>query len=260
MTYETITLERDGPAAILRLNRPHKRNAITFRMMDEVESALVGLQDDRGTRGIVITGDERAFSAGMDLNAMKDVISPSDFIDYMTRWRRLNATLENHKKPIVAAIEGYCLTGGFELALACDLRVGAAGSTYGITSSRIGTVPGAGGTQRLPRLVGVSNALDLLFSAEPVDAEQAYRLGLLNRLTAKGQALPTALSMVAVYADRAPLSLQFAKRAVHAGTQMPQNEAIEFEAFVVSTIYQSRDKQEGIAAFLEKRAARFTGD
>lgn len=259
MTYETLELMNDAPAAIIRLNRPAKRNAITFEMMDELEAVFVALHDNASVQGIIVTGAEGCFSAGMDLNALKDVISPAQFMGYMERWRRLNEVLENHPKPIIAAIEGYCLTGGFELALACDIRVGARGSQYGITSSKIGTVPGAGGTQRLPRIVGISNALDILFSGDPVDAERAYRIGILDYLTEQGRALGKAREMVAVYANRAPLSLQWAKRAVYAGMQMPLADAIKFEAFIVSTIYQTPDRQEGINSFLEKRAPRFTG-
>lgn len=259
MTYTTIETTVQGPAAIIRLNRPAKRNAISFEMMDEIESALRALDRDPDVRGIVITGAGDCFSTGMDLNALKGVISSSQFLDYMQRWRTLNEVLENHGKPIIAAIEGYCLTGGFELALACDIRVGAEGSSYGITSAKIGTVPGAGGTQRLPRLVGIQNALDILFSAEFIDAGRAKEIGLLSRLTPKGEALATALAMVDVYAQRAPLSHRLAKQAVYAGMQMPLSDAIKYEAFVVSTIYQTEDKQEGITAFLEKRPARFKG-
>lgn len=259
MDYETLDVIIEGPAAIIRLNRPEKRNAISFLMMDELEAALVAVHDDETVRGIIVTGGNSCFSAGMDLNALKDVIGPGQFMEYMNRWRLLNETLENHTKPVIAAIEGYCLTGGFELALACDLRVGAMGSQYGITSSRIGTVPGAGGTQRLPRIVGISNALDILFSAEFIDAERAFQMGILNRLTQQGEALGKAKEMVGIYAERAPLSLQFAKRAVYAGMQMPLADAIKFEAFVVSAVYQTSDKQEGIQSFLEKRSPRFTG-
>ena len=259
MNYETLELMIDGPAAIIRLNRPAKRNAITLKMMEELEAVFAALHDNASARGIIVTGAEGCFSAGMDLNALKDVILPAQFMGYMERWRRLNEALENHSKPIIAAIEGYCLTGGLELALACDLRVGAQGSQYGITSSKIGTVPGAGGTQRLPRIVGISNALDILFSGDPVDAERAYQIGILNYLTEPGQALGKAREMVAVYANRAPLSLQWAKRAVYAGMQMPLAEAIKYEAFVVSTIYQTPDRQEGIKSFLEKRPPRFNG-
>ena len=251
--YDTLEVKVEGPAGIIRLNRPEKRNAISFAMMDELEAALSALQDESAVRGIIVTGGDSCFSAGMDLNALKDVIGTGQFMGYMHRWRRLNEALENHARPVIAAIEGFCLTGGFELALACDLRVGAMGSQYGITSSKIGTVPGAGGTQRLPRIVGVANALDILFSANFIDAERAFQIGVLNRLTPQGGALAQAKEMVAVYADRAPLSLQFAKQAVYAGMQMPLTDAIKFEAYVVSTVYQTQDKQEGIRSFLEKR-------
>jgi enoyl-CoA hydratase/carnithine racemase len=133
------------------------------------------------------------------------------------------------------------------------------GSTFAITSSRIGTVAGAGGTQRLPRIVGMAHALDLLFSAEPIDATEAHRIGLINRLTPKGGALEAAKKLAAVYAQRAPLGLAYAKRAVHRGMQMDLASGIDFETFLVTTIYGTEDKQEGISAFLEKRTAQFTG-
>jgi len=163
------------------------------------------------------------------------------------------------KKPVIAAIEGFCMTGGLELALACDLRVGGRDSTYAITSSRIGTVAGAGGTQRLPRIVGEAYALEILFAADPISAEEAYRMGLINRLTDKGRALDEAKAMIDLYATRAPLSLALVKRAVRRGMQMDLASGLELETFLVSTIYGTEDKQEGISAFLEKRKANFKG-
>jgi enoyl-CoA hydratase/carnithine racemase len=259
MNYETLIVTRDDAVGVIQLNRPEKRNAISFKMMDELEAALEGMAEGNETRAVIITGGDSFFSSGMDLNALKDVGSPREFTAYMTRWRRLNKAIETNARPVIAAIEGYCFTGGLELALACDLRVGAEGSSYAITSSKIGTVPGAGGSQRLPRIVGIPNALDILFSGDPVDAQRAQSMGLLNRLTPKGGALATAKELARVYATRAPLSLQFSKRAVYAGMQMPLAEAIEFEGFLVNTIYVSNDKREGIVSFLEKRPPRFTG-
>lgn len=259
MAYSTLIVATEGTSATIQLNRPAKRNAISFEMMDELEAVLDVLENEAAVRGVIITGSDGNFSAGVDLNAMRDIASSAPFMNYMNRWRRLNEVLENHSKPIIAAIEGYCLTGGFEMALACDLRVGAHGSQYGITSSKIGTVPGAGGTQRLPRIVGIANALDLLFSAEFIDAQRAFDIGVLNRLVAKGEALSKAREMVEVYATRAPLSLRYAKRAVYAGMQMPLTDAIKFEAFVVGAIYATEDKQEGVRSFLEKRPPSFTG-
>jgi len=259
MSFQAIRVDHEGPASLITLNRPEKRNAISFQMMDELESALEELGKRFETRGIILTGGADFFSSGMDLNSMKEVGSPREFTDYMSHWRRLNKSIETNPKPVIAAIEGFCLTGGLELALACDLRVGAEGSRYGITSSKIGTIPGAGGTQRLPRIVGIANALDILFSADMIEAPRASAIGLLNRLTPKGEALSEAKKLVDVYAERAPLSLQFNKRAVYAGMQMPLAEAIEFEGFMVNTIYLTDDKTEGMVSFLEKRPPRFTG-
>jgi enoyl-CoA hydratase/carnithine racemase len=260
VTYSTIELTKDGPAAILRFNRPEKRNAINFEMMHEIEDALANLNDDPGVRGIIFTGGDQFFSAGMDLNTAKDLGSPKKFNDFMNHWRRLNKAQEDNAKPTIAAIEGFCFTGGLELALACDLRVAANNATFAITSARIGTVAGAGGTQRLPRIVGVSNALEMLFAAEPFDADHAYRIGLINKKVENGQTLAEAKKMVELYSTRAPLSLRFVKRAVYGGMQMPLSEAIEFEGFIVNTVYNTSDKLEGISAFLEKRPARFRGE
>ena len=259
MNYETIITSQDGPSCVITLNRPEKRNAISVRMMQELTSALKAAEADESVRAVIITGGASFFAAGADLNEALQVKTAAQGIDYFKRWHALNATIEELAKPVIAAIEGFCITGGLELALACDLRVAAEGASFAITSSRIGTVAGAGGTQRLPRIVGVAHALDILFSAEPIDAPEAHRIGLINRLTAKGGALDGAKSLVNVYAQRAPLSLALVKRAVHRGMQMDLASGIEFETFLVTTIYGTEDKQEGISAFLEKRTAQFKG-
>lgn len=257
--YNTLRIEKSGPACVITLNRPKVRNAISTEMMDELIDAMAALDNDAEVRGIIITGGDEYFAAGADLNEALQVKTAEQGMDYFRRWHRVCDALEVSKKPVIAAIEGFCMTGGYELVLACDLRVGAAGSTYAITSARIGTVAGAGGTQRLPRLVGEAYALEILFAAEPFSAEDAYRMGLINRLTTKGGALAEAKKMVELYATRAPLSLALVKRAVHRGMQMDLASGLEFETFLVSTIYGTEDKQEGISAFLEKRKANFKG-
>jgi enoyl-CoA hydratase/carnithine racemase len=259
MSYETISATQDGPSCVVTLNRPDKRNAISTLMMEELIAALKSAEAEPSVRGVVITGGPAFFAAGADLNEALQVKTASQGTDYFKRWHRLNSTIEELGKPVIAAIEGFCITGGLELALACDLRVAAEGSTFAITSARIGTVAGAGGTQRLPRIVGVAHALDILFAADPIDAAHAYRIGLINRLTPKGGALDAARALVEIYAQRAPLSLAFVKRAVHRGMQMDLASAIELETSIVTTIYGTEDKQEGISAFLEKRPARFKG-
>ena len=260
MEFKNIKTEVDGPAYVITLNRPQRRNAISIQTIDELITAAKQAEDTQGVSGVIITGGEQYFSAGADLNDALAISSSKEAVDYFHRWHRLNATLEGLAKPVIAAVEGYCMTGGCELALACDIRIAAEGSSFGITSSRIGTVPGAGGSQRLPRIIGTAKALELLFSADSVDAQEAHRIGLVNRLVPRGRALAEAKAMIAVYAERAPLSLAWDKRAVYQGMQMDLAAGLEFETFLVSTIYMSNDRKEGISAFLEKRKAAFKGN
>jgi enoyl-CoA hydratase/carnithine racemase len=259
MNYETIAVTQDGSALVLTLNRPRQRNAISLQMIAELMTALAAADGDASVRTVIITGGEKGFAAGADLNDAIKVSAVTDVAPYLRRWHELCAALENLAKPVIAAIEGFCMTGGFELALACDIRVGGRSSSYTITSSRIGTVAGAGGTQRLPRIVGRANALEIMFAAEPIDGPDAYRIGLLNKLVEDGKALDEAKRLAALYATRAPLSLGLVKRAVYRGLDMSLEAGLEFETYLVSAIYGTQDKQEGISAFLEKRPAKFQG-
>lgn len=259
MTYETLKTGREGPSFVITLNRLERRNALSMQAMEEIMAAARAADSDAAIRAVILTGGSEYFSAGADLTEAIQVKTAAQGVDYFRRFHRLCDTLETLGKPVLAAIEGFCMTGGLEVALACDIRVGARGSSYAITSARIGTVPGAGGTQRLPRIVGTARALEVLFAAEPIDAEEAHRIGLINRMTPKGGALAEAKRMVQVYEKRAPLSLSFVKRAVHRGMQMDLASGLELETFLVSAIYCTEDKQEGISAFLEKRDAKFKG-
>ena len=260
MQPETITVTRNGPALILTFNRPDKRNALSQQLLKELTAALQACDTDPQVRGVILTGGPQIFSAGADLNEALKASTPKAVMAFLDTFHTLANVMQSLSKPIIAAIEGFCITGGLELALACDLRVGAKGSSYAITSSRIGTVAGFGGTQRLPRLVGPANALQILFGAESIAAEEAYRIGLLNRLTEKGKALDQALSLVKLYETRAPLSLALVKRAVYEGLDMSLPAAIQFEKVLVSAIYATQDKREGISAFLDKRPANFKGE
>lgn len=260
MSYETIKTRSEGPAFIIEMNRPERRNAVSEKMMDEIIFATQEVETRKDISTIILTGGNTYFSAGADLNEAFKVSSAQEGRRYFSHWHRLNEALEQSSKPVIAAIEGFCMTGGLELALSADLRIASENASFAITSSRIGTVAGAGGTQRLPRVVGLSNALDMLFAAEPIDANEALRIGLINRRVANGAALETAINLANHYATRAPLALAFVKRAVHRGMQMDLASAIEFETMLVTTIYGTADKAEGISAFLEKRTAQFKGE
>jgi enoyl-CoA hydratase/carnithine racemase len=259
MTYETLKIDRKGAACVLTLNRPDRRNAISKQLMDELVVALKEAETDNSVRGIIITGGETYCSAGADLNEAQALSNGPDMVRYFQKWHRTCRALEENEKPIIAAVEGFCMTGGCELALACDIRVGAKSSSYAITSARIGTVAGAGGTQRLPRIVGPSKALEIMFDADPIDAEEAHRIGLINKLTKDGEALSVALAMVEHYATRAPISHAFIKHTVYTGMQMDLVSSLDYEAFIAATIYQSEDRREGIGAFFEKRIPVYKG-
>jgi len=259
MPFETILTSQDGASFVITLNRPERRNAFSVEMMEEIEAACRMAETDASVRGVIITGGLAYFSAGADLTEAMAIKSTRDGVTYMARWERLNGAVERLEKPVLAAVEGFCMTGGWEFVMACDICVASETATFALTSSRIGTVPGAGGTQRLPRQVGVNRALEILFSAEPITAAEAHRIGAVNRLVPTGCALAEAKAMIKVYETRAPLSLAYAKRAVRAGAQMDLASAIEFERFLVTAIYGTDDRHEGIGAFLEKREAKFQG-
>jgi len=259
MSHETIITAQDGAAFVIAMNRPERRNAISVQMMDEILAAARLADSDSSVRAIIITGGKEHFSAGADLRALLEIESMTQGLEYFRRWHSFTTALEALSKPVIAAIEGFCVTGGCEMALACDIRIAGDGASFVITSSRIGTVAGAGGTQRLPRIIGIAKALEMMFSAEPIDAAEAQRIGLINRLVPAGKALDEAKAMITVYEKRGPLSLAFIKRAVYRGMQMDLASALDFEALLVTTIYGTEDKQEGITAFLQKREANFKG-
>ena len=193
---------------------------------------------------LVLRGNERCFSTGMDLGDLAGVTAVADTQRALGVFRDTNAAIERCPKPVIAAIAGWCLTGGLELALACDVRVAADSARFGITSARIGSVAGAGGTQRLPRLIGAGRAKELLFSAEPIDAAEALRIGLVNRVVPAGQEVDAAIEMARLFARRAPLSLWFAKTAVNVGLTMPLEAALAFEIGLTAQLFTTEDKAE----------------
>jgi enoyl-CoA hydratase/carnithine racemase len=259
MDYETLLVSQADAALVVTLNRPERRNAINLRMMEELIAAAREGESNRDVRALIITGGSECFSSGADLKDISERPA-SDGASSLKVWRRVTDTLEELKKPVIAAIEGFCVTGGLELALACDIRVGGVGSSFGITSARIGTVPGFGGTQRLPRIVGMSRALNILFSAEPVNAEEAYRIGLIDIKAARGGALDASSQLAGLYAQRAPLSLAALKQAVRRGMVMDLSAGLDLENALGSTLVKTKDRQEGISAFLEKRKPQFRGE
>jgi enoyl-CoA hydratase/carnithine racemase len=259
METEKLEISTRGAARIIRINRPEKRNALTFEMMKGIAEAVESADEDPAVRSTVITGGDTMFSSGGDLREALDLRAPAEVRRALDSWQGMNGAIERAAKPVIAAIEGSCLTGGCELALACDVRIAGEGATFGITSSKIGTVPGAGGTQRLPRAVGMANALYLMLSADPVGASEAWRIGLVNVVVPAGQALSKALALAETFEQRAPMSLALIKRAVRDGLEANLSTGLELEHALVALAYSTDDRREGVAAFLEKRTPAFKG-
>ena len=259
MTAEPlIIVERDEErrVALLRFNRPKQLNALNGEVMDELCSALEALDRDEAIRVMVVTGSERAFAAGADIGEMAGA-SPIDMLrtNRIAQWDRVRRI----GKPVIAAVAGWCLGGGCELAMALDLIVAAESARFGQPEINLGVIPGAGGTQRLTRAVGKSVAMEMILSGEPIDAREAHRLGLVARVIPNELLIEDALALAAKIATKSPLALRLAKEAGNAAYEMSLSDALAHERRLFYLLFASEDQKEGMAAFLEKRDPDFTG-
>lgn len=246
-------------AAIIRINREDKRNALSSAVLHELTRLVTDAGTDVAVSGIVLTGGYRCFSAGADLAEAVQVRTATDFEPFAQAAAELNRAIEENPKPVIAVIHGPCITGGLEVAMACDERIAAHGATFAMTSSRIGSVAGFGGTQRLPRLIGPAAAKRMLFSSRVVDSAEALELGLVDELAAPESTLSIALEHIQEYSKVGPISIALAKRAVNFGTQLPLASGLELERALCARAFATEDKEEGMRAFLEKRVAHFEG-
>jgi enoyl-CoA hydratase/carnithine racemase len=247
------------PCAILRLTRPEKRNALTEETLIAIADAAERFDVGSDVRVLILTGEGDAFSAGADLTEALEQRTGPQTLQWNRAWQRAGRALERSPLPVIAAIGGACMTGGLELALACDLRLAGEDAHFAMTSAAIGSVAGGGGTQRLPRLIGRGRAKDLLFSARIVEATEALELGLVERVVAAGEHLAGARAWAADIAKQAPLSLWLAKWAVNRGMEMTLEGGVDWEAALSAHAFATEDRFEGMQAFLEKREARFRG-
>lgn len=259
MTDEPLILvERDEErrVALLRFNRPKQLNALNGAVMDELCSSLEALDRDDAIRVLVVTGDERAFAAGADIGEMATA-SPIDMLrtNRIAQWDRVRRI----GKPVIAAVAGWCLGGGCELAMALDLIVAAESARFGQPEINLGVIPGAGGTQRLTRAVGKSVAMEMILTGEPIDAREAHRLGLVARVVPNELLVEDALALAAKIATKSPLALRLAKEAVNAAYEMSLSDALAHERRLFYLLFASDDQKEGMAAFLEKRDPDFKG-
>ena len=259
MTATPLVLsEVRGRVLVLTLNRPEKRNALDSGLRSALLDALRVAADDPGVRALVLTGaGDKAFVAGADIGEFEGR-TPVDQYRAMKRPTIFDA-IERLPKPVVAAVNGFCLGGGMELALACDLRIASTGARFGQPEVMLGIIPGGGGTQRLPRIVGQGAALRLILTGEMIDAAEAHRLRLVEEVTEPGALLARAVEIAELIASRSPVAVAAAKEATRAALSLPLDDGLKLETALFQLCFASEDKREGVRAFLEKRAAEFPG-
>jgi enoyl-CoA hydratase len=255
MAYETILAETRGRVAIITLNRPKQLNALNDALMDELGDALARFDADEAVGAIVLTGSDKAFAAGADIGAMKDWgymdVYKSGYIS--RNWERMKSV----RKPVIAAVAGFALGGGCELAMMCDIIVAADSARFGQPEIKLGVIPGAGGTQRLPRAVGKAKAMDLILTGRMMEAQEAERAGLVSRVIAADKLLDEALALAAQIAEFSLPSVMMAKEAVNRAYEAPLAEGILFERRLFHALFATEDQKEGMAAFVEKRKPKF---
>lgn len=260
MAYSFIRFETgDGGVALLTVNRPEKLNALNREVLAELDDALNQVEGSSGIRGLILTGaGEKAFVAGADIGELA-ALMPVEARAQSARGQQLFRRLETLAKPTLAAINGFALGGGLELAMSCTLRVAAETARLGQPEVKLGIVAGYGGTQRLPRLVGRGKAMELLLTGEPIDAREAHRIGLVNQVVLPRELLPASYSLMAKILANAPLAVALSMEAVDTALETEIVHGLRLEAAAFGLAAASDDAREGLAAFIEKRAANFKG-
>jgi len=270
--YETIEFDRAGPIGWLRLARPERLNSFTIAMWHEMRALGVEVRDDPDLRAVVVTGHGRAFSSGIDTTVFTsgstDSIEDGDdkgsrradpTVDGILRTQEAFSWLADARYPTIAAVRGFALGAGLQLALACDIRVFARGTQVGLLEHKYGILPDLGGTQRLPRVVGASKAKELIWTAARIDAEESYRIGLCDRLVDEADLVGEVTALAATIAAQPPMAVQGAKRAVDASYRLPTAEGLVFEAEQQRECLRSADMREAISAIVEQRSPVYQG-
>ncbi|MCL2448324.1 MAG: enoyl-CoA hydratase-related protein [Polyangiaceae bacterium] len=254
-----LRIDREDPIAILTLERPDKLNALSRELIDELLAAVEGLEAAPETRAVIVTGaGDRAFAAGADIAAMAEM-SPAEAKAFSDRGHRLAASIEQSRMPFIAAVNGFALGGGCELALACDFIYASDKARLGQPEINLGIVPGFGGTQRLARRVGVGRARELCMTGEIVDAQEALRIGLIDRVVVGADLMSMARATATTIAAKGPLAIAALKRTILRGQDVPLATANELEATAFAALFGSHDQREGMRAFLDKRQPKFEG-
>ena len=254
MSYETILVETRDAVGIIRLNRPKALNALSRQLIADLNAALDSFEADAGIGAIVLTGSEKAFAAGADIKEMQALGYVDVFMDdFVARWEQLSRV----RKPVVAAVAGFALGGGCELALMCDLVIAADNAKFGQPEITLGLMPGAGGTQRLARSVGKAKTMDMVLTGRMIDASEAERIGLVSRVVPADELVETAVAVAQKMASLSLPAVMMAKEAVNRAFESPLADGIRTERRLFHSLFATEDAHEGMAAFLDKRSAAF---
>ncbi|MGU3495329.1 enoyl-CoA hydratase [Xanthobacteraceae bacterium A53D] len=254
MAYETILVETHGKVGLIRLNRPQALNALNRQIIAELNAALDGFEADKTIGCIVLTGSEKAFAAGADIKEMQDFTYPQTYLDdFISAWERLSRA----RKPVIAAVSGFALGGGCELAMMCDFILASDTAKFGQPEIKLGVMPGAGGTQRLTRFVGKAKAMEMCLTGRFMDAAEAERAGLVSRIIPAADLVDEALKVAAVIADMSLPVAMMTKESINRSYETTLTEGIRFERRVFHAQFALADQKEGMAAFVEKRKPNF---
>ena len=259
MEFEHITLEKNNNIATITLSREKTMNTVSNGLVTDIYLALEEIESDRAIRALVITGGEKVFAAGGDINELKGLSTPVEAKRYLKNVSKCFNRIEAMEIPVIAAISGLAFGGGFELALACDFRIASEKAQFALPEINLGLMPGAGGTQRLPRIVGKSVALELICTGNPIKAQQALEYGILNRVVLVDELMEKAMKMAAALAAKPGFAMKMIKIAVNTGIEADLAFGIEYEARCFEMLFSTQDQKEGTAAFIEKRKPEFKG-
>jgi enoyl-CoA hydratase/carnithine racemase len=258
--YQTLQYREDGAVATIQLNRPQKKNSLNAQMRTEMEALLRGLARSPAIRAVIITGGDEIFCAGADISEIEGTNSAEAAYKHAREFQILFDQVEALPQPVIAAVSGYALGGGCELALACDFRLASETARFGLPEIKIGAFPGGGGTQRLPRLIGVANAKEMILTGEPITAQQALASGLVTMVVEKERLMESARQLAEKLAALPRLALQASKMLINRSQEVDLGTGLEFEARTFGGIAHTHDLAEGTKAFLEKRKPHFTGN